>query len=274
MNTWDTFIRNVELWCASVGVNLLSVITKALIITVIGLLIIRIVIKIINKLLTKSKLEKAAHSLIKTVLRTILGALLGLIVASSIGIDVTGIVALASVLTLAIYLALQDMLANLIGGFTLLYTHPFGSGDYVEIAGQSGSVLEIGMAYTKLNTPDNKIVSIPNKAVVAAEIVNYSVTGTRRVSIDISASYDTPAQQVIDTLVSMADLPCILETPEKPYAVLTGYGESVVNYSLRFWVKTEDYWTATFEVNQNLKAKFDAAGVKMSFPHLNVHIEK
>ena len=92
MNTWDTFIRNVELWCASIGVNLLSVITKALIITVIGLLIIRIAIKITNKLLSKSKLEKAAHGLIKTVLRTILGALLGLIVASSIGIDVTGIV--------------------------------------------------------------------------------------------------------------------------------------------------------------------------------------
>ena len=268
------FMKTLEQWCASTGMSLLSVILKAVIIAVIGLLMIRIVIKITNKLLRKSKLEKAAHGLIKTVLRTVLGILLGLIVASSIGIDVTGIVALASVLTLALSLSLQDMLANLIGGFTLLYTHPFGSGDYVEIAGQSGSVQEIGMAYTKLNTPDNKLVSIPNKAVVAAEIVNYSITGTRRVSIDVSASYDAPAQRVIDTLVSMANMPCILETPEKPYAVLTGYGDSVVNYSLRFWVKTEDYWTATFAINQNLKEKFREAGVEMSYPHLNVHIEK
>ena len=268
------FMETLEQWCASTGMSLLSVILKAVVIAVIGLLIIRIVIKITNKLLEKSKLEKAAHSLIRTVLRTVLGILLGLIVASSIGIDVTGIVALASVLTLALSLALQDMLANLIGGFTLLYTHPFGAGDYVEIAGQSGSVQEIGMAYTKLNTPDNKLVSIPNKAVVAAEIVNYSVTGTRRVDISISASYDTPAQQVIDTLVAMADLPFVLDDPEKPYAVLTGYGESVVNYCLRFWVKTEDYWTATFAINQSLMEKFETAGVKMSFPHLNVHIEK
>ena len=82
------------------------------------------------------------------------------------------------------------------------------------------------------------------------------------------------SQQVIDTLVAMANEPCILETPEKPYAVLSGYGESTVNYSLRFWVKTEDYWTATFAINKKLKAEFDAAGVKMSFPHLNIHIEK
>ena len=79
---------------------------------------------------------------------------------------------------------------------------------------------------------------------------------------------------MIDTLVSMANMPCILETPEKPYAVLTGYSDSVVNYSLRFWVKTEDYWTATFAINQNLKEKFREAGVEMSYPHLNVHIEK
>ena len=268
------FMETLEQWCASTGMSLLSLILKAVIITVIGLLMIRIVIKITNQLLSKSKLEKAAHGLIKTVLRTVLGILLGLIVASSIGIDVTGIVALASVLTLALSLSLQDMLANLIGGFTLLYTHPFGAGDYVEIAGQAGSVQEIGMAYTKLNTPDNKLVSIPNKAVVAAEIVNYSITGTRRVDINISASYDAPAQLVIDTLEAMANMPYVLEEPAKPTAVLTGYGDSVVNYSLRFWVKTEDYWTATFEINQNLKEKFREAGVEMSYPHLNVHIEK
>lgn len=268
------FIETLEQWFASTGMNLLSLILKAVIISVLGLLLIRIIMKIVKKILAKSKLEKAAHSLIKTLLKTLLGVLLGLIVASSVGIDVTGIVALASVLTLAVSLALQDMLANVIGGFTLLYTHPFGSGDYVEIAGQSGSVQEVGVAYTKLITPDNKLVSIPNKAVVAAEIVNYTVTGLRRVDIAISASYDTPTQQVIDTLVAMANEPCILAEPEKPYAVLTSYGESTINYCLRFWVKTDDYWTATFAVNQKLKAEFDAAGVKMSFPHLTVHMEK
>ena len=266
--------EEVKIWLATSGVSLLAVVLKAIIITVIGLFIIRAVNKLLDKFLLKSKLEKAAHGLLKGLTKTVLGILLALIVASSLGVDVTGIVALASVLTLAVSLALQNMLANVIGGFTLLYTHPFKSGDYVEIAGQSGAVQEIGIAYTKLMTPDNKLVSIPNSAVVAAQIVNYTATGCRRVDIDISASYETPTQLVIDTLVGTANASFVLTEPEKPYAVLVGYGESTINYTLRFWVKTDDYWAALFAVNQKIKEDFDAAGVKMSFPHLNVHIEK
>ena len=266
--------EEVKIWLATSGVSLLAVVLKAIIITVIGLFIIRAVNKLLDKFLLKSKLEKAAHGLLKGLAKTVLGILLALIVASSLGVDVTGIVALASVLTLAVSLALQNMLANVIGGFTLLYTHPFKSGDYVEIAGQSGAVQEIGIAYTKLMTPDNKLVSIPNSAVVAAQIVNYTATGCRRVDIDISASYETPTQLVIDTLVGTANASFVLTEPEKPYAVLVGYGESTINYTLRFWVKTDDYWAALFAVNQKIKEDFDAAGVKMSFPHLNVHIEK
>ena len=270
----DYIITRLKAWVASTGMSLMTLALKAVIIAVIGLLIIRLVMKCIEKLLEKSKLEKAAHSLIKTLARTVMYVLLILIIASSVGINVTGIVALASVLTLAVSLALQNMLANVIGGFTLLYTHPFGSGDFVEIAGQSGTVQEVGMAYTKLVTPDNKLVSIPNSAVVAAQIVNYTATGCRRVDINVAASYDTPTQQVIDTLVGAANEPFVLAEPEKPYAVLVSYGESTINYTLRFWVKADDYWTGLFTVNQKIKTEFDAAGVKMSFPHLNIHIEK
>lgn len=267
-------IDSIVAWATSQGLALAGTVLKAVIIAVVGYMVTRLVITFVQNVLNKSKLEKAAHSLILTLTKTVLYILLGLILASSLGIDVTGIVALASVVTLAVSLALQNMLANIVGGFTILYTHPFSSGDYVEIAGQSGSVREIGMTYTKLNTPDNKLVYIPNSAVVAAEIVNYTVTGTRRVTIDISASYQTPAQQVIDTLVGCADMSCILTEPEKPYAVLISYGESVINYQLRYWVKSEDYWTTTFAINKKIKVAFDEAGVKMSYPNLNVHLDK
>ena len=160
------------------------------------------------------------------------------------------------------------------GGFTLLYTHPFSAGDYVEIAGQAGTVKEVGMTYTKLNTPDNKVISIPNSAVVSAQIVNYTVGGVRRVDISVSASYDTPVEKVIETLISCAKGSYVLTEPEAPMAVLTGYGESVINYQLRFWVNGSDYWTATFEVNRMLKAVFEESGVEMSYPHLNVHVVK
>ena len=250
-----------------------EVLLKATIIAGIGILVIRIVMSLVTKMLEKSKLEKAAHRLLKTVLRVLLYALLALMVASSLGLDVTGIVALASVLTLAISLALQNMLANVFGGFTLLNTHPFGAGDFVEIAGQSGTVVDVGIAYTRLTTPDNKMVSIPNSAVTAAQIVNYSSTGTRRVDVPITASYDAPVEKVEQALRNAAQVPGILEDPA-PFISVTEYGDSAISYVVRVWVKSEDYWDVHFAIVHNIKKQFEADGIEMTYPHLNVHLDK
>lgn len=128
------------------------------------------------------------------------------------------------------------------------------------------------MTYTRLATPDNKIVSIPNSAVVAAEIVNYSAASTRRVEVEVSASYDVPTQKVIDALALAGTMDNVLLEPA-PRAVITSYGESAINYSLRIWVKTEDYWDVYFAVNQRVKDIFDEQGVIMTYPHLNVHLD-
>lgn len=269
MMTWEKFLS----WATENGMNLLTVCLKTVIIGAIGCLLIRIVMKLLTKILEKSKLDKAAHGLIITLARTVLYILLGLILASGLGIDVTGIVALASVATLALSLALQNMLANVIGGFTLLYTHPFSSGDYVEIAGQSGTVTEVGMAYTKLTTPDNKLVSIPNSAVIAAEIVNYSVTGTRRVGFTFSVSYDADPDAVVEALLTAAKDDRVLDEPA-PFAALDTYGDSAISYVLRVWTKTEDYWDVYYDVNRKVQELFKAKGIEMTYPHLNVHIEK
>ena len=245
----------------------------ALVILVIGVLAIRIIRKLLHKSLEKSRLEKAAYSLITSLVSTALYILLGLTVVSTLGIDVTSIVALASVLTLALSLALQNMLANVIGGFTILYTQPFHSGDYVEIAGQAGTVNEINMTYTQLITPDNKLISIPNSAVVAAQIVNYSAEETRRVEVVASAAYTVPVQQVMEALLEAGRVDKVLSDPA-PAAVVTGYGESAINYSLRLWVKTPDYWDVYFAVNQRVKEVFDEKGVAMTYPHINVHLDK
>ena len=260
-------------WFAGQGLTVLGIAFKVVIISVIGWLLIRTVLLMLTKILNKSKLDKAAHELIKTLVKTVLYILLGLILASSLGIDVTGIVALASVATLAVSLALQNMLANVIGGFTLLYTHPFSAGDYVEIAGQSGTVKEVGMAYTRLITPDNKLTSIPNSAVVAAEIVNYSVIGTRRVDISVSASYDAEPSLVIDTLLAAAQDDRVLADPA-PFAALSEYGDSAIGYVLRVWVKTDDYWDVYHALNGKLYDAFRQAGVEMTYPHLHVHLDE
>ena len=262
-----------EAFVSTAMTAVLANVLPAVILLCVGILTIRIVNKIIRTTLSKTKLEKAAHSLIMSVVNVASWILLGLIVATKLGIDVTSIVALASVLTLAVSLALQNMLANVIGGFTILSTTPFHSGDYVEIAGQGGTVAEINMTYTKLLTPDNKLISIPNSAVIAAQIVNYSAQDTRRVEIKISAAYSAPVQKVIDALVLAGTVDNVLLNPS-PFAAVTAYGDSAIQYTLRVWVKNADYWNVFFTVNQNVKKIFDEQGIEMTYPHLNVHLDK
>ena len=266
-------MNTINAWLSGMGSFLLVTVLPALLILVVGIVFIRLVVKLVTKTLAKSKLEKAAHSLIKTVIRAVLYGLLALIVASKLGIDVTGIVALASVLTLAVSLSVQNALTNLISGFTLLYTKPFHSGDFVEIAGQSGTVQEIGLTYTKLATADNKNVYIPNGAVTSAEIVNYTVLGTRRVDVKVSASYDAPVELVIAALRQAGQVPTALEE-KAPFAAVQNYGDSAIEYILQVWSTAGDYWTTLFAVNEKVKQVFDEKGIAMTYPHLNVHLDK
>ena len=263
-------ILNAMKGLASVTVEKL---VPAVLILVAGLLVIRIVMRVVNKLLENTGLEKAAHGLIKSVARVVLYVLLGLILAGSLGIDVTSIVALASVLTLAVSLSVQNLLTNVLGGFTLLYTKPFKSGDYVEVAGKAGTVQEISMTYTVLATPDNKIISIPNSSVVSGDIINYTASGIRRVDVNVRAVYSEPSQKVLDALLQAGTVDKVMLDPA-PNAVITGYSESTVDYSLRVWTRTEDYWDVYFVINQKVKDTFDAQGIRMAYPHMHVYMEK
>ena len=245
----------------------------AVITLVVGILVIKAVIRLLTRALEKSKLEKAAYSLILSLAKVGLYLMLGLSLATSIGINVTGVVALASVLTLAVSLALQNILTNVLGGFTLLTTHPFHSGDYVDIGGQSGTVTQIDMSYTRLVTPDNKVICIPNSTVLASEVVNYSANDTRRAEIKVSAGYDAPTQKVIDALALAATVDNALLEPA-PFAAVDSYGDNAINYVLRFWTKTEDYWDVYYKVNQRVKNIFDEQGIPMTYPHLNVHFDE
>lgn len=267
MEALKTLIKN---WVAG---GLVDKVFTAVITLVAGILVIKAVMRLLTRALEKSKLEKAAYSLILSLAKVGLYLLLGLSLATSFGIDVTGVVALASVLTLAVSLALQNMLTNVLGGFTLLTTHPFHSGDYVDIGDQSGTVTQIDMSYTRLVTPDNKVVCIPNSTVLASEVVNYSANDTRRAQIRVSAGYEAPTQKVIDALVLAATVDNALLEPA-PFAAVESYGDNAINYVLRFWTKTGDFWDVYFAVNQRIKTIFDEQGIPMTYPHLNVHFDQ
>jgi len=246
----------------------------AVIILVIGILAIRLILRILTSALEKTKLEHALLKLIRSLLRAVLYVLLFLVAASAIGIDVTGIVALASVLTLAISLSVQNALTNIIGGFTLLYTKPFVAGDYVEIAGQSGTVTEVELNYTKLATADNKTISIPNSSVVAAEIINYSSSGTRRLDINVSVGFNVPSETVLAALLESAQIDDVLDTPAAPFAGVKEYGESAMVYVLQVWTPANRYWPAKFTINQNIQNVFREKCNSKAYPHVQVHLDK
>jgi len=248
-----------------------SRIAVAVITAVGGILVIKIVMKILKTAF--SKMDPALSKLLLGVAKPVMYLLLCLIVAASLGIDVSSIVALASVLTLAISLSLQSALGNIFGGFTLLNTKPFVTGDYVEIAGQSGTVKEVGLAYTRLATPDNKLIFIPNSAVVAAEIVNYSTTGTRRLAFDVSVDYNADPDAVIAALLEAGSIPAALPDPA-PFAAVSGYGEGTALYTLRIWTTGDDYWDAHYEINKRIKAVFAEKGIAMSSKYLNVNVKQ
>ncbi|MDE6955405.1 MAG: mechanosensitive ion channel family protein, partial [Oscillospiraceae bacterium] len=161
---------------------------------------------------------------------------------------------------------------NAAGGMQILASHPFSEGDFVEAGGCSGTVEEIGLFYTKLTTPDNKLVQMPNSSIVTANITNFSQQPTRRVELRVSASYDAAPDRVIALLARMAaEHPLILDDPNQMIHV-DGYGDSAVQYVMRVWCANADYWTVYYDLMDGFKAAFDAAGIEMTYPHLNIHL--
>lgn len=245
----------------------------AAIVLVVGLVVVRVALRLVDRSLEKSRMERAAISLVRSLLRVVMYAVLAMVVAGQAGIEITSVVALASVASLAISLSFQNALTNVIGGFTLLSTHPFKSGDYVEIAGQGGTVQSIDITYTRLSTADNKIISIPNSAVVSSQIVNYSSSGTRRIDITVGASYDAPIPVVKDALLRAANIPATLFTPA-PFAGVKNYGDNAIDYVLQVWTASEDYWTAFYAINENISREFETDHIEFTYPHVNVHMCK
>lgn len=250
----------------------LSKIIPPLIVFLVGLVAVRLLLKLFDRALERSKLERAAYAMLRTGMKVLLYVILILTVAGQLGVNVSSLVAVLSVVSLALSLAVQGALTNIVGGITLLTTHPFKAGDYVEIGDISGTVQEVGVTYTKLLTPDSKTICIPNSTAAAAEITNYSTAGTRRVEITVSVDYGSQAEAVKAALLRAAALPAVLPEPA-PFAGLQAYGDSAVVYVLQFWTQTADYWPTFYAVNEAIAREFARDGIVMPYPHLQVHLD-
>ena len=252
------------------GIN----IAMALIIFVIGRMVVGIIISMFGKLMSKSKYDDMLVDFLKSILNAVL--MLFVIVASldELGVDTTSLVAILGAAGLAIGLSLQDSLKNFAAGVMLLVFKPFRAGDYIEAAGVAGTVKKIGIFTSSMNTPDNKGIIVPNGKIYGDNIINYSAMTTRRVDMTFGIGYDDDllkAKTVLEQMVKEDER--ILEEPA-PVVAVSSLGDSSVNFTVRPWVKKEDYFAVLWAFTENVKLRFDKEGISIPFPQMDVHFFK
>ena len=261
-----------ELMNANLGDLSLGNIASAAITLILCLLVIRIIKKVFSRILSKSKLEARIQKYVLTGVKAVLYVLTALIVIDSLGIPTTSLVALLSVASLGITLAAEDILANLAGGMVILASHPFNIGDVIEVSGVAGSVEDITLNYTKLQTPDGQTVMMPNKTLADSQVTNYSKLGRRRVVQVVTASYDAPTETVKKACEqALAMTAGVLQDPASA-VYLSNYKESSIEYKIFCWASVDTYWDVYFALGENLRSAFAENGVEMTYDHLNVHI--
>jgi small conductance mechanosensitive channel len=188
------------------------------------------------------------------------------------GIQTASLIAIVGAAGLAIGLALQGSLANFAAGFLMLIFRPFKTGDYIEGAGTQGTVEEIHLFTIQLKTPDNKTVIIPNAKLMGDNIINYSAKDKRRVDLVIGVSYSdnlSKVRQVLEDVLSKDNR--VLKDPAPTIAVME-LGDNSVNFAVRPWAKTDDYWNVYFDLTEDIKKRFDAESISIPFPQRDVHL--
>lgn len=242
-------------------------------ILVVGTIAVKLLLKLFDRALSRSKLDRTMFAFLKAIMRVLLYAIVLLIAAGSLGVDVTSLVAILSVVSLAVSLAVQNALANVVGSVTLLATHPFRVGDFVQIGSDSGTVEQIGMSYTQILTADGKRIYIPNSDAASARIYNYTVEGKRRVELTFSASYNDDIDRVKAVLLAAAQHPKLCaDIP--PEVHISEYADSSVNYLLLLWTAPQDYFEVKFDATEAVKKAFDAEGISIPYPQVDVHMAK
>ena len=246
------------------------------ILAAICLLTVKIILAFFDKFLKKSKMDELVKKILRVFVKAFLLFTAVIIVLSSFGISVSSLVATLSIVGVALSLAIQDFLSNVFGGIQIITNHPFKVGDYVEAGGEGGTVREVGLFYTKLDTPDKKLIQIPNSKIANDSITNYSNSPVRRVEFLIATSYDDDVDKVRAVLLQLInEHPMVLQEEGKTAVVhVKEFRDSDILYTARAWCANSNYWTVYFDVMNSLKPTFEKNGINFSYPHVNVHMIK
>lgn len=244
--------------------------------TIACLITVKLLLSLYDKFSKRRKLDPMVGKILRVAVKIILLFISVIIVLGSLGVSVSSLVATLSVVGVAFSLAIQGFLSNVFGGIQIISNKPFQIGDYVDAGEESGTVKEVGLFYTKLDTPDNKLIQIPNSIIANSNITNYSSAVNRRVEITVGVSYDDDIEKVKFVLLKLAtEHPAVIqEEVLMPVAHVLSYNESDITFVLRAWCESSEYWNVYFDIMDSIKPTFDKNGITISYPHINVHMVK
>ena len=265
---------NVDLSSLSklLGHLTLESVLSSLLTLLVCLIVIKILSRLLQRILRRTQLDERLQKFLLSGLRILGYIVTVIIVAQSLGIPSTSLVALLSVASLAVSLAVQGLLSNVAGGMMLLTSRPISLGDYVEVAGVTGYVDEIGMVYTKLHTDDGQVIMLPNSSISGERITNYSTLGRRRIVLSIGVSYDAAVPEVRTALLeAAASIETLLDDPA-PVVYVTAYQESCIEYTIYCWCVWDVFLSTKLKLNEAVKRALDQHHIEIPYNYLNVRI--
>jgi small conductance mechanosensitive channel len=255
----------------AIRIMIFNVLT-AIVIAVAGWFAAKFIVNLARSWMTKAKIDELLVRFAANILYWTLLAVVAIAVLSSLGIDTTALIALLGAAGLAVGIALQDSMKNFASGVLLIMFRPFNLGDFVEAGGTSGIVEEITLFTTTMRTGDNREVIVPNGAIYDDVITNNSAKDTRRVDMVFGIGYEDDMRQARDIMMEILKADDrILEDPE-PAIVLAELADSSVNFNVRPWVESGDYWDVKADVTEKIKLAFDDAGISIPYPQMDVHV--
>ena len=251
----------------------------ALIIYMIGAWLIRKIKNMIGRIFERKKTDAAISSFVQSILSISLTVLLIIITIGAVGIDTTSIAALLAGGGMAIGLALNGTVQNFAGGIMIIAFKPFKSGDYIEAQGYEGTVAEVNIVNTKLNTVDNKSVIIPNGALFNGTINNFSDKDIRRLDWTVAVEYGAEVQETKEVLMSLLKsdiriLNTVKGAPADPFVALSELSDSSVKFVMRGWVASSDYWNVKFAINERIYEELPKNGIRFPFPQMDIHVHQ
>lgn len=259
----------------SLGLKILA----ALVIYLIGAWAIRKVKAIVGRIFERKKTDVAAASFIQSIISIVLTITLIIISIGAVGIDTTSIAALLAGGGMAIGMALNGTVQNFAGGIMLIAFKPFKAGDYIQAQGFEGTVKEVNIVSTKLTTPDNRTIIIPNGALSNGTVNNFSQNQLRRLDWTVSVEYGASVEETKNVLMDMLKRDVrILDTtngaPADPFVALSALSDSSVNFIMRAWVRSSDYWDVNYQMNEKIYEELPKNGIQFPFPQMDVHVHQ